>query len=151
MKNIVFIILTLFFFQSVYAQSISITGQWNYTIPTTDITEAGKDFSGTYTSSVNQVFLDINHPHIWKISVKINNIDWDDNLRVYVRRTGNGWGSGRISGTQNYKQTNNKGSTLINGNNLRYDVPLQYQIRNVSVTIPAHNYIAEIVYTLSAN
>ena len=151
MKNIAFTILTLFFFQSVYTQSINVTGQWNYTIPIANITEAGKDFSGTYTSSVNQVYLDINHPNTWHISVKINNIDWDDNLQVYVRRTGNGWGSGRISGTQNFKKTNNNGSTFINGRNPRHDVPLQYQIRNVSVTIPAHNYIAEIVYTLSAN
>ena len=150
MKNIFFII-ALFFIQSVCAQSISVTGQWNYTIPTTDITEAGEDFTGIYTSSVNQVYIDIYYAWGWAVLVQKNNIDWDDDIQIFVHRTGNGRGSAEIVGGIVYTQINNASITLYTGSKTRLNVPLQYQIRNVSVTIPAHNYIAEIVYTLSAN
>ena len=151
MKNIAFTILTLFFFQSVYTQSISITGQWNYTIPTTDITEAGEDFTGIYTSSVNQVYLDVEYNQKWAVSVRKNNIDWDDNIHIWIHRTGNGYGRGNIKGGINYIDIPNNETGFVTGNKEQYSVPLQFQIQNVSVTIPAHNYIAEIVYTLTDN
>ena len=151
MKNIAFTILTLFFFQSVYTQSISITGQWNYTIPTTDITEAGEDFTGRYTSSVNQVYLDIEHNQKWAVSVQKNNIDWDDNIHIWIHRTGSGYGSGGINGGVSYIDIHNNETYFVKGREERYSIPLQFQIRNVSVTIPAHNYIAEIIYTLTDN
>ena len=149
MKNIAFTILTLLFFQSVYTQSISITGQWNYTIPATDITEAGEDFTGIYTSSVNQVYLDVEHNQKWAVSVQKNNIDWDDNIHILIHRTGKGYGIGNIKGGQNYIDIPNNETGFVTGNKEHYSVPLQIQIQNVSVTIPAHNYIAEIVFTLT--
>lgn len=132
------------------AQSISVTGQWNYTIPTIDITEAGEDFTGTYTSSVNQVYLDIIYDNKWSISVQKNDIDWDDKLEIFMHRTGNGYGTGQIKGGQNYKIIKNNDFKFITGEKNRNSIPLQFQMRKVSVTIPAHNYIVEIMYTLSA-
>ena len=73
---IICIIITIFFIQGVGAQSIRVTGQWNYTIPSSDITEAGNDFTGTYESNVNQVYLDIFHYGKWSVSVQKNNIDF---------------------------------------------------------------------------
>ena len=132
------------------AQSISVTGQWNYTIPTIDITEAGEDFTGTYTSSVNQVYLDIIFNNRWELSVQRNNIDWDNTLRIFVHRTGNGYGTGRISGGQNYIRIRNNDRRFFTGRRNRNNIPIQYQMRDVSATIPAHNYVTEIMYTLTA-
>lgn len=149
MKNIIFTILTLFFLQSVYAQSISVTGQWNYTIPTTDITEAGEDFTGTYSSNVNQVYLDIDYNSDWTVSVQKNDIDWDDELEIAIHRTGNGYGTGDIKQGKNYKKIQDRSRNFFRGSGARYNIPLQFQIRKVSVTIPAHNYMTEIMYTLT--
>ena len=132
------------------AQSISVIGQWNYTILTIDITDAGEDFTGTYSSSVNQVYLDIIWSNKWSISVQKNDIDWDDNLNIFMHRTGNGYGTGQINGGQNYKIIKNNDFKFINGKENRNSIPIQYQMRNVSVTIPAHNYVVEIMYTLTA-
>lgn len=151
MKNILFTIITLFFLQGLSAQTIRLTGQWNFTIPTTDITEAGEDFTGTYTSSVNQVYLDIIYNGRWSVNVQKNNIDWNNKLTIWMHRTGNGFGTERIRGGKNYKRIRNNDIKFITGNRARYSIPLQYQIRKVSVTIPAHNYIVEIMYTLAAN
>lgn len=132
------------------AQSISVIGQWNYTIPTIDITDAGEDFTGTYTSSVNQVYLDIIYSNKWSISVQKNDIDWDDELKIFMHRTGNGYGTGWINGGQNYKIIKNNNFKFITGRDNRNSIPIQYQMRKVSVTIPAHNYVVEIMYTLTA-
>lgn len=137
--------------QNVFAQSIDATGEWNYTIPTSDITEAGEDFTGIYSSSVNQTYLDINYSGTWGVLVQKNNIDWDNKIRVFVHRTGNGLGSGNISGGKNYKRINNNNISLFTGRNSRNSIPLQYQIRQISATIPANNYIVEVLYTLTIN
>ena len=91
MKRILFTIITLFFVQGIWAQSISLTGQWNYTIPTTDITEAGEDFTGSYESSINQAYINIEDNNKWEISIRSNNIDWHSDLTLRVRRTGDGF------------------------------------------------------------
>ncbi len=150
MKISSFIAIIFLLFNLINAQSISVTGQWNYTIPTIDITEAGEDFIGTYTSSINQVYLDIIFNNRWAVSVQKNDIDWDNRLRIFVHRTGNGSGIGRINGGQNYRRINNQDFRFITGRNNRNSIPIQYQMRNVSVTLPAYNYVTEILYTLTA-
>ncbi len=150
MKSTLFTIITLFFIQGACTQSIIVTGQWNYTIPTTDITEAGEDFTGTYTSSVNQVYLDIIYDNKWSVSVQKNNIDWNNKIKIWVHRTGNGFGTGKIKDGKRYKRIRNRDIKFINGNRARYSIPLQFRIRKVSVTLPAHNYVVEIIYTLTA-
>lgn len=150
MKISSFILLIFFLLNLMSAQSISVTGQWNYTIPTIDITEAGEDFTGTYTSSVNQVYLDIIYDNKWSISVQKNDIDWDDKLEIFMHRTGNGYGTGQIKGGQNYKIIKNNDFKFITGEKNRNSIPLQFQMRMVSVIIPAHNYVIEIMYTLTA-
>ncbi len=151
MKNLLLLIFYIGFIHILSAQSIRVTGHWNYTIPTTDITDAGEDFTGTYTSSVNQSYLDIEYSGKWLILVQKNDIDWNNDIHVYVHRTGDGWGRGQISGGKNYKQIRNNNVTIFSGRRFRYDIPLQYQIRNISAIIPASNYITEILYTITLN
>lgn len=149
MKNLLYTLIILFLTNNANAQSINITGQWNYTIPTSAITEAGEDFSGTYESSVNQLYLNVTHNHKWAVSVKKNNIVWNDNILIWIHRTGNGYGRGNIKGGENYIDIPNHEVGFVTGNKEQYDVPLQLQLSGVSVTIPANNYITEIVFTLT--
>lgn len=133
------------------SQSIQVTGQWNYSILPTDITEAGADFTGTYTSNFNQVYLDIKHKSDWLVTVQKNNIDWNNKIKIWVHRTGDGNGGHSIDGGINYKRIRNRDINFFSGNKNRSNIPIQYQMRKVSVTIPAHNYIVEIMYTLTNN
>ena len=147
------IIIFLFLFVGIgKAQYISVTGEWNYTIPISDISDAGEDFSGTYTSDVDQAYIDIWYWRNWKVSVQKNNIDWNDDIDIYTRRTGNGWGSSsRINGGTNFTRIKDKSSNFFRGRGWNFNIPIQYEIRNISVTIPAHTYIIEVLYTLQAN
>ena len=153
-----FYISILIFIQIARAQSLSVSGEWNLTIPTSDITEAGEDFSGSYSSSSNQVYLNIWTSGRWSVYVQKNDIDWDDNIQLYLRRTGDGYGYGYghghssyINGGSNYTEIKDRDYRFFQGRYNRYYIPIQFEIRNVSVTIPANTYITEIVYTLQAN
>lgn len=148
MKNVSLVIFLIFCAQNLNGQSITVTGDWNYTIPSTDITEAGEDFSGTYESSVNQVSIDVQYSNKWEVSVNKNNIDWNNDLRIYVKRSGDGIGSKKINGGKNYKRIRNKSNIFFRGDKDRLFIPLQFKIDRVSVTLPANTYIVEIVYTL---
>lgn len=146
------IIFLLLFIGISKAQYISVSGEWNYTIPASDITEAGDDFSGTYTSNANQAYLDIWYNRNWRVSVQKNNIDWNRQLRLFVRRTGSGWGSSSsLSGGTNFIRVKNRDSNFFRGRNWNFGIPIQYEIRRVSVTIPTHTYVVEVLYTLQAN
>jgi len=134
------------------AQYINVSGEWNYTIPSNDISEAGEDFSGTYTSNSNQAFIDIWYWRNWKVTVQRNDIDWNNNLDLYIRRTGSGWGTAKkLKGGTNFILIKDRKTNFIRGKGYYFNIPLQYEIRNISVTIPAHTYIVEILYTLQAN
>jgi len=148
-KFIVPIILLLVSYLS--AQSIRVTGEWNYTIPSNDIMEAGEDFSGNYESNLNQVYLDIEYNRSWRVSVDKNNIDWNNNIRLFTKRTGDGIGSRRVQGGKNYKRIRNQPKYFFRGERNRFYIPLQYKIERVSVILPANTYVVEIVYTLEAN
>lgn len=148
-KIIISTILLLISFLS--AQSIRVTGEWNYTIPSNDIMEAGEDFSGTYESNLNQVYIDIEYNRSWRVYVNKNNIDWNDDIRLAVKRTGDGIGSRRIQGGKNYKVIRNSSNYFFRGERDRFYIPLQYRIQNISVLMPANTYVVEIVYTLQAN
>lgn len=150
MKNILFIFIISCIVQNVFAQSIDATGEWNYTIPTNDITEAGEDFTGIYESSVNQTYVDIENTNKWDVLVQKIDIDWDNTFNLFVKRTGNGIGQKNLKGGSNYKEINNKSAKFFSGDRDRISIPLQYKIEKVSVTIPAHTYIVEIVYTIKA-
>jgi len=147
------LIILLFLFIGVgKAQYFNVSGEWNYTVPVSDISEAGEDFSGTYTSDAYQTSLDIWYWRNWRVSVQKNNIDWNDDIDLYVRRTGYGWGSSsRIKGGTNFVRLRNRNSNFFTGRSYFFNIPLQYEIRNISVTIPAHTYVVEVLYTLQAN
>ena len=150
MKKLLLLIFFIFYTQNLIGQSISVTGDWNYSIPSTDITEAGLDYTGTYESNVNQVYIDVQYNNKWDVSINKNDIDWLDDFKLSVRRTGDGLGSKKLLGGVNYREIKNRVAQFFSGDRDRLFIPIQYKIQNISVTIPANTYIVEIVYTVKA-
>ena len=151
MKKLSLLIFFIFCTQNLKGQSISVTGDWNYTVPSTDITEAGEDFTGIYESNVNQVSIDIQYNNKWEVSINKNDIDWINDFKLSMRRTGEGLGSKKLKGGKNYKEIKNGVAKFFSGDKDRFFIPIQFKIENVSVTIPVNTYIVEIVYTVKAN
>jgi hypothetical protein len=81
--------------------------------------------------------------------------DWNSNLSLWVQRTGNGTGGflGSIAGGLAFIQLTTTPQLLYSGNigfaAGRNNVPIQYQIRGLSVLIPVKTYTITVVYTVS--
>ncbi|MFC0184353.1 hypothetical protein SAMN04515674_102126 [Pseudarcicella hirudinis] len=163
MKRIIGLFCFLLSGASVSGQSnaISITGtSWSASAPT--LTEAGNNYSSNVTSASNQTLVTVSSTAFlglllsWKVMVTKQDVSWNSNLTVWIRKTGDGTsllGSITPSGTSSYIQLSTTQQELFRGTNVltslnRNNVPIQYEIRGLSVTIPAANYSANVIYTL---
>jgi|SRR5690554_2054867 len=159
-----------------HAQTINVTGNnWNVIVP--PITEAGTDYSGTYENT-NNLTLSGNIPGSLlsllsggavEVTVGYNPTTWHDGLKLYAKRTGGTTSitgicllcSAPIDGDLSYTEISKTTATplftikflgplgLINSVNYS-DIQIQLQLSGISVTIPADNYSAEVVFTISA-
>ncbi len=140
----------------------NITGSWTLPVPSVDVTEAGNNYGGTYTSAPNQVLIGFqgNPPGQFKNiswSIEIYRLDatWDPSIQLWVRRTGNGNGQATgqctpaIYGGLTYQQVTNVTSPFLSGACQYSNIPLEFQVRNVSVLTPAQNYSTQVVYTVT--
>ena len=139
--------------------NLTLAGNWNFSVPSNDITEAGLDFTGIYSSNTNQVLIDITNANNsngnfrWRVDIRKSDVDWDANLELYAQRTGNGTSlsgnANNINGGNNFQQVIDSDQTFFSGRRARVDIPVQYEIRNVSVLLPAKTYETTIIYTVT--
>lgn len=139
-------------------QNISATGiTWNASATT--ITEAGSNYASTATSAANQSTITITVGLAlltsWRVLVYKQDASWNSNLSLWIRKTGDGTGIltpvlGTISpnGTTSYVQLSGSNQEIFRGFSNRFDVPIQYEIRGISVLIPASNYSTSVVFTV---
>ncbi|MDD5694812.1 MAG: hypothetical protein PHD61_05860 [Bacteroidales bacterium] len=150
------------FSQPVTALYVTVTGSWTLNVPSVDLTEAGNNYAGTYTSAANQMLLSFTaHPPghnkniTWSIDVHRQDATWDPSIQLWVRRTGNGTAfssnhcTPSINGGLSYQQITATTSPFLSGTCQYSDIPMQYEIRNVSVLTPAQNYSTQVVYTVT--
>ncbi len=156
-KSLILLFIIFFYLKSpIFSQTINVTGNWDYAIPNTDITEAGLDFTGVYTSDRGQVLIDVksNGDNNWYVYVEIMSADWPDALRLKVRRNGNGNGGGNDGeikgGRVDFMRIKNDGPKLFFwGKKNRSNIPILFRMRKVSVLIPADTYQTTIIYTIT--
>lgn len=149
-------ILSLFLFFSLLVtskgQTIRAIGGWNNSISANTITTAGNDYSLNVISGINQTSLDISPTAINWI-VRINKIDnhWHNSLELYAKRTGNGLilATATISGGAIFSVIQNTSTEFFRGTISITSIPIQYEIKGLSVLIPAGNYSTTIYYTIS--
>lgn len=149
------------------AQAITVGGS-DWTAPVTAITEAGNNYVGS-TESINPAQITITGTipigllsNAVRISVSQNNVNWNSNLALAVRRTGNGSPCNNcvIEGNtlNEYTTVNQAASTsfmilriygLLAGGTYS-NIPVQVRLSGISVTVPSAAYQANIVFTISA-
>ena len=162
MKSWVLIMVLFVFFKHHAQLTISPLGHIEFTVLETSISEAGNDFTSDLLSSTNENELsvtiypqDLNNTTYrnWHIDVKRTDINWDSSLSIYVKKT--------AEGTSNYGTTTTGGETFMEvtssdqlffqGAGWITDIPIQYKISGISVTIASDTYSTEITYTLLDN
>ncbi len=131
-------------------------------IPSMAVTEAGMDFQGEIEFSTDEIILSVailpqnldnvvHHP--WQIHVSKNDIEWNEALEIYIRRTGDGK-SDYNNKPQNgfyYQKLDSNSTLLFSGQGWINSIPLQLKITGLSVTLPAKSYATEIIFTLIDN
>ena len=139
--------------------NVTVSGSWSANIPSSTIIEAGNNYTANYASASNQV--QISHSvspfwywgHSWTVEIRKTDVNWDSSLKIYARRTGNGSGqflcSSSITGGLSYQEITGMDTYFYSGTCNRSNVPIQYELRNLSVLIPAGNQSTTITYTVT--
>jgi hypothetical protein len=84
----------------------------------------------------------------WRLDVRREGGIWPRGMRLWVRRTGDGLGSGRLSGGMSFQEVTPNGMLLCLGTGDRLSVPLQLKITGVALGTPVGTYATAIGYTL---
>ena len=129
------------------------TGSWSTTINSADlISGAGSDLQSTHEGLAGDVQTDISattgSTDTWRVDVRRTDTNWDANVRVWVRRTGDGTGPGSISGGAAYQEITSTDATLFTGAGDRTAVDLQVKITSMSLGVSVDNYSSSITYTV---
>jgi hypothetical protein len=138
------------------AQPLEIVVTNNWTTPSFGITNlaggAGTNFSSTpWESAANAVELEIkfsNPP--WTVSVRKVDTSWNAVLHLSVRRTGAGVGGGTLSGGTTYQEITATDTAFFSGTGGdKKNIPLQFQISGVTVTLGAATFSTTVYYTVT--
>jgi len=157
-KPILLIFITYFFFLALpwaeAALGIEAFGGWNQSIGASDLSAgAGSDLNSTYSSVNNSTLINITGAQgvnrDWRVDVNRVGGSWDANLRIYVRRTGDGTGTGTVSDGLNYIEATTTGNYFFQGSDLRSSIPVQYQLQGASLNVLANTYNTSVVFTVT--
>jgi hypothetical protein len=132
------------------------TGSWSKTITSANLTGgAGSDLTSTYESGSSQATCSIDWTwgivDSWRVDVHKVDGTWDANLKLYIKRTSDGWNllAGRIDccGTS-YQEVTSVSQAFFYGYGNVFDIAMQFQLAGISVSIPAGTYSTTVYLTL---
>lgn len=159
MKKLIFIILLLSMSKLSFAQLPSVSGNWTSSIPASTITEAGENYSSNWTSLANQTIISLAWLTNYTVSVKKTDVSWNSNLSLWIHKTSETIGAlGNVSpaGNSSYIQLTSSNQTFFTASTgivlslTAATINVQYEIRGLSVTLPAQSYTTTVVYTISS-
>ena len=140
---------------------VDVKGTWSFSVSSSDIVEAGKDYGKIYKSDKEQIKIDITqsnwwwnlfYNYNWRIDIEKSDIDWDPSLKIFAKRTGDGspyWSGGGVTGGTSWLRIKNFSKRFFRGNKSRLDIPIRYKIKGISVLLPAKTYTTTIIYTVT--
>ncbi|MGQ9729935.1 MAG: hypothetical protein ACUVX8_01555 [Candidatus Zipacnadales bacterium] len=106
----------------------------------------------TYVSDPSAVLLNITGMSSqlagWRVEIRRADMDWPRGMRLWVRRTGDGMGSGRVWGPSRFTEITPTGVLLCIGQGDRIGIPLQFRITGLSFDIPVGTHTTSIAYGL---
>ena len=159
-KMMFLLIVALMFIKQGFSQAtLTVTGSWTTSIPSTTIVEAGLDYTSgsSNISSASQSLMTVNSAKNTNafVYVQKSDISWDTRLTLSVARTGTGTGNNNFSTTngttnqavsnvpQYFFQINPAGGTKVS------NIPIQYTITGYTVLLPVKSYTTTVLYTVT--
>jgi hypothetical protein len=125
---------------------------WN--VGTFDVTSltggAGSDFTGTHEQLSQLALMEIKNANAgWRLDVSRADTLWPAGVRLYVRRNGDGTGTGTITGGTSYQEVTTVNTELFRGTLARKDIPMQFMVTGVSVSGGAGSFSTTVTYTVT--
>lgn len=155
MKTILFTILLvkMALYTNVNAQNINIIPLGNGTEFTTPkIKKAGDNFKNKKAKKRLKAKLSISFPNqfsqyfqYWTVEVRRENIHWDNRLSVWARRKNNP--AGVYYGSY-FRKIHVCDDFFFNGCGSSNNIQIEFELRGLSVLIPADTYETEIIFTV---
>ncbi len=151
-ETVLAIVALLAIFSLAEGATITVTGSYTQPVSESDLSAgAGSALNSTYTSTTSAVTIDIGgvvSNNQFRVSVRKLDTSWPAGVTLYVRRTGDGTGSGSISGGTTYQQVTNADMAFFNGRRNRTGVTVQFQITSVSLSVDPASYLTTVVFTV---
>ncbi len=144
----------IFFADRLDSIDIIATGNWSsLTITSADlIAGAGSDLESDHESDASIVFISISgttgSSDNWRVDVKKIDTNWDSSIKLYIRRTFDGSGSGSISAGTSYQEVIESYQSFFNGSGDRSNIDIQLKLSGVSIQIPPDNFTLTIYYNI---
>ena len=156
------IIVLIFVFDYSLGQNISVKRKWTCNVRANHIGDAGEDYDRNYESGRGKVRLAIEHTfgneirgYNWDITVSKQDINWDQRLKIFARRTNEGtpvnYYTSYMVGGETYMQIEDFEKIFFSGFRGHTNIKIQYKIEGVSVLIPVDVYRTNIVYTVTSD
>lgn len=130
---------------------VSSTGSWTKTVGAGDlIAGAGSDLRSQYESVSGTTSLDITNTAggAWRIYARRASGTWDGALRLSMRRSSDGSGSGSIQGGSSYVELSNLDTEVFAGAGNRSGIALQLRLSGMSKSVSPDTYSAGIIFTV---
>lgn len=141
---------------------VQVDGEINFDYNALIISEAGEDYlssvesSGIVYMSVlsdNQLDKKINPSHRWQVSVQKQDIEWNSNFNLEIRRTGTGnrpgsAGSPQLEDGEIFKRITDTSIFFFKGRGEVEQIPLAFRISGISVTMGARNFESRLIFTV---
>ena len=156
-KPLAITLLLLFFifisFNPIWGVKLKINGFWNLDVDYTDLSgEGGSDFNNEFLSTENMVTLSVDQKDSknWELDVRKIDLNWHNELHLFVRRSSEGVGdptkSGITGGTL-FLDILDSESLFMTGWGRRNSIGLQFKLTGLTASLPADPYTTTIVYT----
>ncbi|MBM3498784.1 MAG: hypothetical protein FJX74_08945 [Armatimonadetes bacterium] len=84
----------------------------------------------------------------WRVEVRREGGAWPEGMKLWVRRSGDGVGAGRLSGAHGFTEITPSGTLLCLGQGDRTGIPLQFRITGLSLHAPVGAHMAGVSYGL---
>lgn len=138
---------------SALAMDLGAAGSWSTSITNADlISGAGSELQSTHVSGSSEVALEVSatssSTDSWRIDIRRADSVWDPAIKLWVRRTGGGSGTGSIADGLSWIEVGSTDTAFFSGQGNRTGVPIQLRITGVSLSISPDAYLRTVHYTL---
>ncbi len=160
MKNLVLLFVFILIMKMGFAQEFRVTasGMVSFNESELVVGEAGNDINAELTS--NLVYLAIDSYYYWNmknerwsIYIHKSDVDWNDEIELDIKRSGDGVyternGNPYVKDGKNYQRITNNPSYLFRGKDKISNIPVEFRLKNLSLTMGAKDFETDVIFTI---